>query len=145
MNIEKIVWLKLRIVMALIFLWAFFDKLLGLGFATSSQNAWINGGSPTYGFLTHATKGPFVEIFQSIAGNLIVDWMFMLGLLFVGTTLLVNRYVVLGSIAGVTMMMLMWLAVLPPENNPLLDDHIVYALVLMLLAFEHKRKALLIK
>lgn len=140
MNIEKIVWLKLRIVMALIFLWAFFDKLLGLGFATPSQNAWINGGSPTYGFLTHATKGPFAEIFQSIAGNLIVDWMFMLGLLFVGTTLIINRYVVLGSVAGIAMMMLMWLAVLPPENNPLLDDHIVYVLVLMLLALEHKKK-----
>ena len=145
MNIEKIAWLNLRIVMALIFLWAFFDKLFGLGFATQPQNSWINGGSPTYGFLTHATKGPFVEIFQSLAGNLIVDWMFMLGLLFVGTTLLVNRYVVLGSIAGVVMMMLMWLAVLPPENNPLLDEHIVYALVLMLLALEHRKKASFIK
>ncbi len=35
-------------------------------------------------------------------------------------------------------MMLMWLAVLPPENNPVVDEHIVYALVLVLLAY-HSR------
>jgi thiosulfate dehydrogenase [quinone] large subunit len=28
----------------------------------------------------------------------------------------------------------MWTAVLPPENNPFMDDHIIYALVLVLLA-----------
>ncbi len=143
MNIQKIVWFKLRIVMALIFLWAFFDKLIGLGFATKPESAWLNGGSPTYGFLTHTTKGPFAEIFQSLAGIVLVDWLFMLGLLFVGVTLLINRYVVLGSIAGIAMMMLMWLAVLPPENNPLLDDHIVYALVFALLALEDRRRSLL--
>ena len=29
------------------FLWAFLDKAFGLGYATPSGNAWINGGSPT--------------------------------------------------------------------------------------------------
>jgi thiosulfate dehydrogenase [quinone] large subunit len=63
--------------MGLIFLWAFFDKLLGLGFATKAENAWINGGSPTSGFLLHGTKGPFAEFFQSLAGIPTVDWLFM--------------------------------------------------------------------
>jgi thiosulfate dehydrogenase [quinone] large subunit len=31
-------------------------------------------------------------------------------------------------------MVLMWTAVLPPENNPLIDDHLVYAGTLVLLA-----------
>lgn len=122
--------------MSFIFLWAFIDKTLGLGFATAPEKSWLQGGSPTYGFLTHATKGPFADFFASLAGVPIVDWLFMLGLLFVGLTLLLNRFVTLGALAGSVMMLLMWLAVLPPENNPIVDEHIVYILVLVLLALE---------
>jgi thiosulfate dehydrogenase (quinone) large subunit len=139
MNIQKITWMKLRIVMALIFLWAFFDKLFGLGFATKSTSAWISGGSPTYGFLTFGTKGPLAEFFQSLAGLPVIDWMFMLGLLFIGITFLFKKWMLLGAIAGAVLMMLMWLASFPPANNPLIDEHIVYALVLVLIALEHKR------
>lgn len=138
MNMKKIAWLKLRWVMGLIFLWAFVDKLFGLGFATPSERSWLNGGSPTAGFLTNATRGPFEEFFQSLAGVAIVDWLFMLGLLGVGLTLILNRYVTWGALAGIIMMILMWLAVFPPENNPLLDEHIVYALVLAVLAFRSR-------
>lgn len=139
MNIQKIVFLKLRFVMAFIFLWAFVDKLFGLGFATLPEKAWIVGGSPTFGFLSFATKGPFADIFKSLAGSATVDWLFMIGLLFIGLTLLFNKFVKWGAIAGVVMMTLMWLAVLPPENNPIVDDHIVYALVLAVLAIKSKK------
>lgn len=145
MTLQKIVFLKLRFVMSFIFLWAFADKLLGLGFATAKEAAWINGGSPTTGFLTHAAKGPFVEMFKSLAGMPLVDWLFMGGLLFVGLTLLVNRFVVLGAISGIAMMLLMWLALLFPENNPIVDDHIVYALVLALLAIKSRSGELRIR
>lgn len=124
--------------MSFIFLWAFFDKVFGLGFATTKVSAWINGGSPTYGFLMNATKGPFAEFFKGLAGSNIVDWMFMLGLLFVGTTLLFNRFVFWGAISGMLMMLFMWLAVLPPANNPLIDDHIIYIFVLWLLLLKSK-------
>ena len=123
----------LRIALGFIFLWAFVDKLFGFGFATTPDKAWINGGSPTYGFLTFGTKGPLAELFQSIAGSPVVDWLFMMGLLGVGVALIINRFVVLGSIAGTLMVLLMYLAVLPPENNPLIDDHIIYALVFLFL------------
>jgi len=142
MNIQKILWLKLRVVMSLIFLWAFFDKLFGLGFATASDKAWINGGSPTTGFLSMGVKGPFAPIFHSLAGVAIVDWLFMLGLLFIGLTLLFNKYVYWGALVGVIMMVLMWLALLFPENNPLIDDHVVYALVLALFAVKSKKTEL---
>ncbi len=125
--------------MAFIFLWAFIDKLFGLGFATIKENAWINGGSPTYGFLNFATHGPFSTFFKSLAGMPLIDWLFMLGLLFVGLTLLVNRFAFWGAMAGVIMMILMWLSLLPPENNPIVDEHIVYALVLTILAIKSKR------
>lgn len=126
--------------MSLIFLWAFFDKLLGLGFATLKENAWINGGSPTAGFLSHAVKGPFANIFQSLSGMVIVDWLFMLGLLFIGLTLLFNKYIFWGAVSGIIMMILMWLSLLFPENNPIIDDHIVYALVLAFLAVKSRNK-----
>lgn len=142
MNMQKIIWLKLRIVMSFIFLWAFFDKLFGLGFATTSEKAWINGGSPTTGFLSMGVKGPLADIFQSLAGVAAVDWLFMIGLLFIGLTLLFNKYVFWGALAGIILMILMWLALLFPENNPLIDEHIVYALVFALLAIKSKKAEL---
>lgn len=138
---KKITWLVLRLAMGLIFLWAFVDKLLGLGFATKPENAWLSGGSPTAGFLLNATRGPLETLFKGLAGIQIVDWLFMLGLLFVGLTLLVNRFVFWGAVAGGVMLLLMYLAVLPPANNPFIDDHIVYILVLILLAFKRSYRS----
>lgn len=140
MNIQNIAFLKLRFVMSFIFLWAFVDKAFGLGFATEKANAWINGGSPTFGFLTNAVKGPFADFFHSLAGVAVVDWMFMLGLLFIGLTLLLNRFVFWGAMSGTVMMILMWLALLPPENNPIVDEHIVYALVFVILGLRNRGK-----
>jgi len=125
--------------MGFIFLWAFLDKTFGLGFATSKGNAWLNGGSPTSGFLSNAVRGPFAEIFHSLAGVAVVDWMFMLGLLFVGVTLILNRYVKWGCLVGSMMFLLMYLSLLLPENNPIIDEHIVYILVLALIAFRSER------
>lgn len=139
MNKQKIVLTLLRYSMGFIFLWAFLDKTFGLGFATSAEKSWINGGSPTSGFLANAVKGPFAEFFNGLAGVTVVDWLFMGGLLFVGVTLILNRYVKWGSIAGALMMLLMYLALLFPENNPVIDDHIIYALVLMFLGMRNER------
>jgi thiosulfate dehydrogenase (quinone) large subunit len=138
--IQKIMWIKFRIIMGLIFLWAFFDKTFGLGFATAPEKAWINGGSPTYGYLMNATHGPFMEFFQSLAGVSLVDWLFMLGLLGVGTAFLIKRYVMFAAICGSVMMFLMWISAFPPENNPLLDDHIVYIFALLTIAFQVQKE-----
>ena len=128
-----------RVLMGFIFLWAFLDKTFGLGRATESANSWISGGSPTTGFLSHAVQGPFTSLFNSLAGVAIVDWLFMLGLLFVGVTLIINRYVKWGSIAGIAMMILMYLALLWPANNPIIDEHIIYAFVLGYIALKAEK------
>ena len=62
----------LRLATGFIFLWAFLDKLFGLGYSTKSANAWIHGGSPTNGFLSHVAVGPFMTpiVPAVIAGNL---------------------------------------------------------------------------
>lgn len=123
----------LRLSLSFIFLWAFFDKVFGLGFSTTLKGAWVNGGSPTAGFLAFGTQGPLAGFFQGLAGYVFIDWLFMLGLLFVGLTFLFNRFIKWGAIAGALMMMLMWIATFPSQNNPLIDEHIIYALALLLI------------
>ncbi len=131
----------LRISMGLIFLWAFFDKLLGLGYATTADKSWLAGGSPTTGFLQFGVHGPFADFFHSLAGNGLIDWLFMLGLLFIGISLTFGVFMKLGSLAGIMMLFLMYLAVgLSPENNPLIDDHFIYILVLLVLMLSRSDK-----
>ena len=67
-----------------------------------------------------------------------VDWLFMLGLLGIGLTLLLNKYVKWGALAGIVMLVLMYLAVMWPENNPLIDEHLIYAVLLAYIAVENK-------
>lgn len=130
----RYVWVLLRLGIGWILLWAFLDKLFGLGFATSSAKSWLAGGSPTAGFLKSATYGPLKEIFQNLAQNAAVDWLFMMGLLLIGLALILGIGVRIAAISGTVLMSLMWLAALPPKNNPFLDDHIIYILVLVGLA-----------
>jgi thiosulfate dehydrogenase (quinone) large subunit len=49
----------LRLSLGWVFLWAFLDKTFGLGYATESRDAWIDGGSPTFGFLSFGATCPF--------------------------------------------------------------------------------------
>ena len=123
----------IRISMGWTFLWAFFDKLAGLGYATESANSWLNGGSPTVGFLRFGTSGPFAEWYQSIAGQGWVDWLFMLGLAGIGLALIFGAGLRIAAAAGTLLMVMMFTAALPPENNPVVDEHIIYALVLLAL------------
>jgi thiosulfate dehydrogenase [quinone] large subunit len=124
----------LRLALGWVFLWAFLDKLFGLGFATESPNAWINGGSPTKGFLGNAVSGPFADFYRSFAGAGWADWLFMIGLAAIGTALILGAGVRVAAAAGGLLLVLMWSAVLPPETNPFMDDHLVYAAALALLA-----------
>jgi thiosulfate dehydrogenase [quinone] large subunit len=123
-----------RLAMGWVFLWPFLDKAFGLGHETASADAWINGGSPTAGFLGNATKGPFSSMYESFAGHAWADWLFMLGLLGIGTALILGVAIRIAAAAGGLLLVLMWTAVLPPENNLFLDDHLVYALILAVLA-----------
>jgi thiosulfate dehydrogenase [quinone] large subunit len=124
----------LRISLGWVFLWAFLDKLFGLGHETASKAAWINGGSPTSGFLGHATTGPFADFYQNIAGQAWADWLFMIGLAGIGTALIAGIAMRIAAASGALLLVLMWTAVLPPENNPFMDDHLIYALTLIALA-----------
>jgi len=136
MKLQHMLLALLRISLGWVFFWGFIDKLFGLQFTTASEAAWLAGGSPTAGFLKFATKGPFAEFYQGLAGNAFVDWLFMLGLLLVGASLLLGIFNKLAAWSGALMMVLMYTAgFIPPEHNPIVDEHWVYALLLLLLAY----------
>src|SRR3954451_9806521 len=124
----------IRLSLGWIFLWAFLDKLFGLGHETTSAQAWIHGGSPTLGFLQKGAAGPFADFYHGIAGATWADWLFMLGLAGIGAALIAGIAMRITAGAGALMLVLMWSVVLPPANNPFMDDHLVYAIVLILLA-----------
>ncbi|MCX5065127.1 DoxX family membrane protein [Micromonospora lupini] len=124
----------IRMALGWIFVWAFLDKLFGLGHETESKNAWINGGSPTKGFLTFGVAGPFKDVYTGIAGAAWADWLFMAGLAGIGIALLLGVGMRVAAVAGGLLLVLMWTAVLPPENNLFMDDHLIYAAVLAVLA-----------
>ena len=128
------VWAITRLSLGWIFLWAFLDKLFGLGHETPSARAWIDGGSPTGGFLKSSPTGPFEGVYNDIAGATWADWLFMLGLAGIGAALILGVSIRIAAAAGALLMVMMWAAVLPPENNLFMDDHIIYALVLVGLA-----------
>ncbi len=126
----------LRFALGWMLIWAFLDKTFGLGFATAPENSWLAGGSPTTGFLTHATKGPLAEFYQTMAGNPLVDWIFMLGLLLIGLCFILGVGLKIAGYSAAVLFFSMYTAIaLPPENNPLLDEHILY--VIISLGFAH--------
>ena len=142
-----------RLALGWVFLWAFFDKLLALGFGTGrdpetgvvdrfGDAAWINGGSPTEGFLKFGADGPFKGFYNGIAGDAWTNWMFMGGLLAIGLALTLGVAMRIAAGAGALLLVMMWTAVLPPQNNPFMDDHLIYALVLVVLALTSAGKTL---
>ena len=123
----------IRLALGWVFLWAFLDKAFGLGFATPSERSWFNGGSPTNGFLGSA-EGPFSGFYHSIAGTGIADAFFMTGLLGIGLALMLGIGMRVAAGAGALLTVMMWTAVLPPTTNPFMDDHLIYAAILIVLA-----------
>ncbi|WP_405927385.1 hypothetical protein [Streptomyces sp. NBC_00035] len=136
---------SLRLLTGFAFLWAFLDKTFGFGYATPSGKGWIDGGSPTMGFLSGVAAGPMESTFHSWAGDTWANWLFMAGLLGVGLALVGGFALRLAAVAGTAMMALMWIAEWPPakhlsdgsasmSSNPFVDYHLIYAVVLIALA-----------
>lgn len=138
----------LRIAIGWVFLWAFLDKLLALGFSTGrdaetgkidffSSAAWINGGSPTEGFLEFGlhTKAPLTDLYGWLAGQAWVDWIYMISMLVIGVTLMLGIFTRWAALAGIAWMALFYSAAsIWPANNPVIDDHVVYAIALAVVA-----------
>lgn len=143
-------WTTLRLLLGWSFLWAFLDKMFGLGFATCRvpdsggsidflcDAAMIKGGSPTYGFLNFATQGSHTGgLFEWMAPAApdainLADIGFMAALLLGGLTLMLGIGVRLGAIGGALLMAFMFLAAdVWPENNPVNSSHVIEMVALL--------------
>ncbi|MEX0754908.1 MAG: hypothetical protein WD739_10860 [Actinomycetota bacterium] len=145
----------LRLGMGWTFLWAFLDKAFALGFSTGrvvdeagattgidffGDAAWINGASPTAGFLGFGMRGPFADMYQTITGFQMteagptsaawVDWIYMVSMLAIGLALVLGVGVKLASLGGIVWLAIFYTAAIWPENNPFLDDHVIEVIVL---------------
>ena len=135
----------LRMFMGFTFLWAFLDKAFALGFSTGRNvdtgainffgpDAWIKGGSPTDGVLLFALKGPFKGLYDGLAGQTWVEWVYMLSMLLIGTALIFGVATRLAAIGGIIWLTIFYTATaIWPEHNPFLDEHVVYAVLLVAL------------
>ncbi|MBN2112817.1 MAG: hypothetical protein JW785_01680 [Acidimicrobiia bacterium] len=135
----------LRLAMGFIFAWAFADKMFALGFSTGRLEdgsidffaqgaAALNGGSPSFGFLNFGSRGPLASFWQSLAGDGWVNVLFLAALGGLGLALLLGIGLRIAAVSGALLMLSMWSVAIWPENNLFVDDHIVYALVLVVLA-----------
>ena len=129
----------LRLTTGFIFLWAFIDKAFGFGYSTSSDNAWINGGTPSQGFLNSpGVVGPFKPFFSAIASPA-SDVLFMLGMLAIGVAVMLGIGLRISAVAGSLILLFMYLAEWPfganaGSTNPLVDYHVIYAVALIAIA-----------
>lgn len=131
-----------RIGIGFIFLWAFLDKLIGLGFSTCRdaetkavdvlcEKAWLSGGAITKGYLG-SSSGPLADLFKSLGDQRWTDWAFMLGLLGIGLALILGIGTKIAAWCAVAMLGMMyvshaWPGVGGNTTNPFLDDHVLYA------------------
>ncbi|RYV50133.1 DoxX family protein [Pengzhenrongella frigida] len=132
-----------RIALGFIFLWAFLDKTFGLHYSTGAAVAegeptlsWIAGGTPSQGYLMFGTAGPLKDTFANLAGTG-SDWLFMIALLGIGLALILGIGMRIAAVSATILLVLMWLAAwtfAEGSNNPLIDDHLIYALVVCTLA-----------
>ena len=146
-KVARYAWVVARLSIGFEFLWAFLDKLLALGYATGKDPktgvidrfgpaAWIQDGSPTKGFLINV-KGPFKGLFKPMAGATWANWLFMIGLLAIGVALMLGIGMRIAAGSGALLLVFMWMALLPLSNNPFMDYHLIFAVVLVGLAAVH--------
>ena len=126
-----------RILIGFYFLWAFADKLFGLCYSTPSERSWLNGGSPTAGFLGGSIEGgnPFAGVWQFFIDlNPVTNILFMVGLFAIGVAFLLGIGMRIAAASGFVMYMLMFLAAFPLVTNPIIDDHVIVGVLMLAMA-----------
>ena len=67
----------------------------------------------------------------AVAGLWWVDWIYMLSMLLIGVALMLGVFTRLAALGGIVWMALFYpSSALWPENNPVIADHVIYALAL---------------
>lgn len=124
-NSSRVPVLLLRLSIGWVLFYAGWSKVVT--FFTSAED-WTAAG-----FLSHL-EGPLADYFASLAGNVVVDYLNAYGLLLIGMALILGIFVRWSAFWGTVIMLLYFLAAYPAEHSFIVEDHIVYAFVLVVLA-----------
>lgn len=112
-------------------LWALVRVLLGVTFL---HKAWISAGTATTTYLK-AAKGPFQGFFHSLAGQTWTSWPFLIGLAGIGIGLVLGIARRFTAVCAAVLLVLLWTTSLPSRRNPLVDPHLLSALVAVGIGF----------
>lgn len=108
----------LRLALGWLFLYSGYSKLTAVG------------GFSAKGFLLNL-HGPFSTFYLPLAGNPAVDQLVIWGEILIGISLILGFLVRFAGFWGIIMMLLFYLAQFPAEHAFLIDDHIIYSLILV--------------
>lgn len=108
----------LRLALGWVFFYAGWEKLT------------MQGGFSAKGFLFNL-HGIFSAFYLPLAGNHIIDLLVVWGEILIGICLISGLLVRFASFWGIVMMLLFYFAQYPPKNAFLVDNHIIYVLVLV--------------
>jgi len=98
-------------------------------------DAWVKGGSSTDGVLLYALKGPVKGLYDGLAGQTWVEWVYMLSMLLIGLALILGIGTRLAAIGGIIWMTIFYTATaIWPEHNPFVVEHVVNVVLLTALA-----------
>lgn len=120
--------------------WSLFFGRLALGFlflwsAYGKIQTEMSGKLATEGFLTKSVSGPLAGFFNSLAGNLAVEYLLVYGEFLIGVALLFGIFTRVAFVSGMLMMLLFTIALWPiadtPTANPLVDFRVIYAVLFL--------------
>lgn len=120
-NFQKIRLFLLRLGMGVLFFWAGYTKLIDPKWTAAGYIA----SSKTFVGFYHWLLQP--NILPAI--NFLNKW----GLTLIGTALILGIFVRLASLFGIVMMVLYYIPIYPPAHG-LVDEHIIYSLVFLVLS-----------
>ena len=119
-NFQKFSYFLLRIGMGILFFWAGYTKLINPDWSAAGYIA----GSKTFtGFYTWLLQP---NILPTV--NFLNEW----GLTLIGAALILGIFVRIASFFGIITMTLYYLPIYPPAHG-LVDEHIIYSLVFLVL------------
>lgn len=129
----------LRILLGAVLLWAGLDKLLGLGFPTASGEGVVDGSSATQGYLAHGIEkgAPAHEVLTPLAGNPVIDVLYLLATLGAGLAIVLGIAMGPAALGAATLFLGLWFSSWPLEFNPVIDEHLFYAVAALALAALH--------
>ena len=116
----------------------------GLGIATAPENSFLAGAPQTEGFLTFVTNpnSPFAFIFNGpdallLQFGILVDIAYMGMLLVGGITLISGIGVRIGGLSTFIFFLSVWLASIPPQYNPFIEEHFLQMWILLFFAISN--------